>query len=383
LKGSLLDQEIPFLELKNLHQSLKEELMAVFSNAVDNAAFIGGPNLSEFEEKFAVFTQTKNAIGVSNGTDALRLAMIAMELPKGAKVITVPNTFIATCEAISQAQGSISFVDVDLNSGLMCLERLEEILRTSFADGPAGQRPAMILPVHLYGQCADMDGIQFLADKYELKVLEDAAQSHGATYKGRPAGSLAEAAAFSFYPGKNLGGCGDAGAVTTNNPQIAANVTMLRDHGQKEKYVHQLEGYNCRLDSIQAGFLTVKLNHILNWNEQRQIIAAHYDNAFLPLSNVRPIEINPYNVSSRHLYVVHVFDREGLLRHLKADGISAGLHYPIPLHLQPCYSHLNFNKNDFPNTEKLAKELISLPIFPGMSIAQADRVIASLKFFVN
>jgi len=378
-----LNQDIPFLELKGLHQSLKDELMAVFSKALDNAAFIGGANLSTFERNFAAFTKTKTAIGVSNGTDALRLAMIAMGLPPGAKVITVPNTFIATCEAITQAQGKISFVDVNVKTGLMCLERLGDFLKNSFATGPSDQRPAMILPVHLYGQCADMDGIRYLAEKYDLMVLEDAAQSHGATYKGRPAGSLAGAAAFSFYPGKNLGGCGDAGAVTTDDQQIATKVAMLRDHGQDEKYIHQLEGYNCRLDAIQAGFLNVKLNYVSRWNEQRQIIAAHYDDTFLTWPNVRPIEVDQHNVSSRHLYVIHISDRDGLMKHLKSDGIGAGLHYPIPLHLQPCYNHLDYTINDFPNAEKLAKELISLPIFPGMSIAQADRVIASLKAFLS
>lgn len=375
--------EIPFLDLKTPHRELKDELLAVVSEALDNAAFVGGQNLTQFESDFAAFTGASDAVGVASGTDALLLALVAMGIGRGSKVITVPNTFIATCEAISQAGAEIAFVDVDPETCLIDPDRLEDFLKEAFAKNAEGSRPAAIIPVHLYGQCADMDAILELAGRYGLKVLEDAAQAHGASYKGRYAGSLADAAAFSFYPGKNLGACGEGGAVTTSDPTIAQKVRMLRDHGQKKKYEHEIEGYNGRLDAIQAGFLNVKLRHLAPWNAQRRAIAERYDDAFGSIAAVRPVKVSADNIPARHLYVIHTERRDALANHLNKMGIGTGLHYPIPLHLQACYESLGYRAGQFPAAEKSAAELISLPLFPGMTDEQTDYVIDGVATFFH
>ncbi|MHB9073486.1 MAG: DegT/DnrJ/EryC1/StrS family aminotransferase [Desulfobaccales bacterium] len=374
---------IPFLDLIGLHSPLKDELMQVMSGAIDSAGFIGGHLVSGFEADFARYVRTQYAVGVGSGTDALRLALMALGIGEGARIITVPNTFIATTEAISQAGAQIDFVDVDGDTCLMDPNRLEDFLRDCFAKRTKAERPAAVVPVHLYGQCADMDAILVLANKYELKVLEDAAQAHGATYKGKAAGGLGDAAAFSFYPGKNLGALGEAGAVTTNNPAVAEKVRILRDHGQHTKYFHSLEGYNSRLDAIQAGFLRVKLPHLDDWNEKRRRIAAVYDQSFAEVDKVRPVKIAPGNISCYHLYVIRVQDRDALQVKLKEAGIMTGLHYPLPLHLQECYQPLGFGKGAFPQTEKVASELLSLPMFPSMRLEQAARVAQEVKKFVS
>jgi dTDP-4-amino-4,6-dideoxygalactose transaminase len=381
-EGDVLESPIvPFLDLPQQHRTLKQELLQVFASALDGAAFIGGSAVADFERDFACYTTTEYAIGVSNGTDALRLALLALGISAGSRVITVPNTFIATAAAISQAGCRIDFVDVDPNTCLMDPNRLEDLLRRRFASGPATDRPAAVVPVHLYGQCVDMDAIADLASRYGMKVLEDAAQAHGATWKGRRAGSLGDAAAFSFYPGKNLGACGDAGAVTTGDADVATRVRMLRDHGQQQKYVHILEGYNGRLDAIQAGFLRVKLRHLDAWNAKRRELARAYDEALASLSWLRPVGILPGNVSAYHLYVVHVPDREGLAAYLKDRGIATGMHYPLPLHLQKCYTRLGYNRGNFPNAEASAATLLSLPIFAEMEFGQLRHVVACIQDF--
>lgn len=348
---------------------------------MDEATFVGGPAVTEFETEFARFVGSEFAVGVASGTDALRLALIAMGIAPGARVVTVPNTFIATTEAISQAGGRFEFVDVDPDTCLMDSNRLEDHLKKRFRSAPSDAHPSAIVPVHLYGQCADMDAINDLARKYELLVLEDAAQAHGATYKGRSAGTLGDAAAFSFYAGKNLGACGEAGAVVTNNQEIADKVRMLRDHGQKSKYFHTLEGYNARLDALQAGILRVKLRYLPEWNAARREIAAFYDAAFAGSEWVRPIRVKPYNVSCYHVYVIHVPQRDALQVHLKALGIATGLHYPIPLHLQECYTYLNLGVGCFPHAERSASESLSLPIFPELGIERAQYVADAVKNF--
>lgn len=374
---------IPFLDLISQHSPLKDELMQVVSGAIDSAGFIGGPLVSGFEGDFARYVQTQYAIGVGSGTDALRLALLALGIRKGARVITVPNTFIATTEAISQAGASIDFVDVDEDTCLMDPGCLEDFLRDCFAKRPKSQRPVAVVPVHLYGQCADMDAIRGLANKYELKVLEDAAQAHGATYKGKSAGGLGDAAAFSFYPGKNLGALGEAGAVTTNYPEVADKVRILRDHGQRTKYFHSLEGYNSRLDAIQAGFLRVKLRRLDEWNEKRRRIAAIYDQSFDGIGGIRPVKILPYNHSCYHLYVIHVTQRDALKPWLEAKRIAIGLHYPLPLHLQECYRHLGYSPGSFPRAERSAAELLSLPIYPDLAEEQARRVAQEVLNFLH
>jgi dTDP-4-amino-4,6-dideoxygalactose transaminase len=373
---------IPFLDLIAQHSPLKDELMQVMSGAIDSAGFIGGPLVSGFEADFARYVRTQYAVGVGSGTDALRLALMALGIGGGARVITVPNTFIATTEAISQAGAQIDFVDVDGDTCLMDPNSLEDFLKDCFAKSKPAERPVAIVPVHLYGQCADMDAITALAKRYELKVLEDAAQAHGATYKGKSAGGLGDAAAFSFYPGKNLGALGEAGAVTTDDRAVAEKVQILRDHGQSTKYYHGVEGYNSRLDAIQAGFLRVKLPYLDEWNDQRRQIAAIYDQSFAGDDEVRPVRIAPGNVSCYHLYVIRVRERGALQAKLKESGIMTGLHYPLPLHLQECYTPLGFGKGAFPRAEKAASELLSLPMYPSMRLEQAARVAQKIKQFV-
>lgn len=370
---------IPFLDLPAQHAALKQDLMQVFSDALDSAGFVGGFVVKAFEEEFAAFVGAKYSVGVANGTDALRLALVAMGV-KGSRVVTVPNTFIATTEAISQVGAKIDFVDIDPETCLMDPNRLEEHLKRRFA-GPRVDWPSAIIPVHLYGQCADMDAVISLARQYNLLVLEDAAQAHGATYKGKSAGTMGDAAAFSFYPGKNLGACGEAGAVTTNDPAIAEKVATLRDHGQKTKYYHAVEGCNGRLDAIQAGFLRIKLPHLARWNALRQQVADVYNSEFGGVGWMRLAKVLPHNVSSCHLYVIHARQRDQLQEHLKKNGIATGLHYPLPLHLQECYAHLELKRGSFPEAERSADELLSLPMFPELGLDRAWQVIDSVLAF--
>ena len=371
---------IPFLDLPRQHAAIKQELMAVFSKALDSASFIGGPMVSGFEQAFARYVGAAHCVGMGSGTDALRLALLAMGIGPGDHVVTVPNTFIATTEAVSQTGATFEFVDIDPETCLMDANRLEDLLRLRSA-GSGGPRPTVALPVHLYGQTAEMQTLMDLAQRYGLKVLEDAAQAHGALHHGRPAGGLGHAAAFSFYAGKNLGACGEGGAVTTSDAALAERMSMLRDHGQSQKYRHQFEGYNARLDAIQAGILQVKLAHLDRWNEGRRRVAARYDAAFAELPWVRPVRVLPHNRSCYHLYVVHVPDRDGLREHLDREGIGTGLHYPIPLHLQPAYAAKGWGRGSFPHAERSAESLLSLPMFPEMTDAQVERVVRSIQHF--
>lgn len=373
-------ERVSFLDLKKQHAPLKDELMRIVSDAIDQASFIGGPEVLAFESEFANFSGTRFSVGVGSGTDALRFVLMAVGVGPGTRVVTVPNTFIATIEAISQTGAKFDLIDIDEDTCLIDMNQLEDFLRKSFS-GTQESRLIAVLPVHLYGQCADMDAINDLANRFELKVIEDAAQAHGARYKDRQAGNLGHAAAFSFYPGKNLGACGEAGAVTTNEQQIAEAVRMIRDHGQKTKYYHVIEGYNGRLDAIQAGFLRVKLRYLESWNEKRRIIASLYDNAFSKLDWVRTVRIASYNVSCYHLYVIRTKYRDALQAYLKERNVDTGLHYPVPVHLQKCYAHLGYQPGSFPHAEKSCNEILSLPIFPDLSIDQANYVINKITEF--
>jgi dTDP-4-amino-4,6-dideoxygalactose transaminase len=370
---------VPFVDLPRQHRALRDELLQVMEEALASAAFIGGAAVERFEREFATYVGAADAVGVSNGTDALRLALQAVGVQPGQSVITVPNTFVATAAAISQAGARPAFADIDPDTCLMDPNRLEDFLKRRFASGPKEGRPAAVVPVHLYGHCADLDAILPLAAKYGLKVIEDAAQAHGATCRGRAAGSMGDAGCFSFYPGKNLGACGDAGAVTVREAAVAARLRMLRDHGQRQKYVHEIEGYNNRLDAIQAGFLRVKLRRLDGWNEARRQVAACYDAAFAPLPAVRCVRSTPGNQSVYHLYVIHVAHRDVLLAGLRERGIIGGLHYPIPLHLQECYHRLGHRQGDFPCAEWSAAHLLSLPMYPEMVSDQVAAVIDAVK----
>ena len=390
---------IPFLDLITPHRELEEELTAVFRSAVKAAAFIGGPVVEAFEADFARFCGTEYCIGVGSGTDALRFALMAAGVKPGDTVITVPNTFIATTEAISQAGAIPDFVDVDERTSNMDPHKLGDYLEHNCRRDGLGGRPihrktgspvTAVIPVHLYGQPASMGPILELAEQHHLLVIEDACQAHGAEYLSpltphasrltwKKAGSLGLAAAFSFYPGKNLGACGEAGAVTTNDPQIAAHIRQLRDHGQAKKYYHDMEGYNGRLDAIMAGILQVKLVHLDQWNARRRACAARYAALLADLDGVMiPFE-DPNARSVYHLYVIRARERDRLQRHLTASGIGTGLHYPVPLHLQEAYRHRGYQPGDYPVAEHLARELLSLPMYPGLTEAQQEQVAAAIR----
>jgi dTDP-4-amino-4,6-dideoxygalactose transaminase len=373
--------KVPFLDLVAQHRELRPALLQVLADALEGAAFVGGENVEGFEREFAAFGAHRHVVAVANGTDALRIALQAMGVRPGDRVVTVPNTFIATTEAISQAGATFEFVDIDPATCLMDPNRLEEHLRTAFERREKKERPACVLPVHLYGQIADMDAIAALAARYELKVLEDAAQAHGARQKGRAAGALGGAATFSFYPAKNLGACGEAGAIATADAALAARARMLRDHGQSQKYRHDLEGANSRMDAIQAGFLRVKLAYLEAWNAARRRIAAHYDSAFAAMQGVTPVRVLPRNDSSRHLYVLHVERRDALREFLLERGVQTAMHYPVPLHLQECYRVLGVPAGTFPAAERSAARLVSLPLYAEMSDAQVRAVIDGVAEF--
>jgi dTDP-4-amino-4,6-dideoxygalactose transaminase len=391
--------KVPFLDLVAPHKELEDELLAVVKKAFSNAGFIGGPMVEEFEREFARFCGAPFCVGVNSGTDALRFAFMAAGVTPGDIIITVPHTFIATTEAISQAGGVIAFVDVHEQTYTLDPAKLREYIERScefdakagkLIERSSGRRVAGIVPVHLYGQMAEMDPIMELAEKYNLFVIEDACQGHGAEYFSRKAnawrkaGSIGKAAAFSFYPGKNLGACGEGGAITTCDETMALRMKIIRDHGQATKYYHHIEGYNGRLDSIQAGWLSVKLRHLAKWNESRRQLAHRYHELFADAQDslVLPVEAS-WTKGVYHLYVVRVPDREALQAALGEAGIGTGIHYPIPLHLQRAYQHLGYKKGAFPVTERVASEIVSLPMFPQLDHDQQDLVVEKVKEFFD
>ncbi|MGA1826131.1 MAG: DegT/DnrJ/EryC1/StrS family aminotransferase [bacterium] len=349
---------VPFMDLKTVHQRLKKEILAAWEEILETAYFVGGPHVEAFEQEFAASCGAEYAVAVSTGTDALRLAMIALGVKPGDEVITAPNTFIATTEAITQAGGKPVFVDINPQTYNIDVTKIDSAITKNTVG---------IVPIHLYGQPADMTPILEIAGKRNLWVLEDACQAHLAEYRGKRAGSLGHAAAFSFYPGKNLGSCGEGGAVTTNDSTVARTIKMLRDHGQVKKYYHDMEGYNARLSALQCAALRIKLKHLPAWTEARRQNAQQYNEYLHDIPGIKiplvPCWINPV----WHLYVVLLENRDEIQRRLNDMGIATGLHYPIPLHLQKAYAHLGFSEGDYPVTESCAKRLLSLPMFPGLS----------------
>lgn len=388
---------IPFLDLVTPHMELKEELNEVFNSALSTAGFIGGPMVQGFESDFAKFCGAEHCVGVGSGTDALRFAFMAAGLGPGDAVVTVPHTFIATTEAISQCGARPVFVDIDeatYNMDPAGLRRyLEQDCRRDsgrLIDQRTGLRVTAVVPVHLYGQTADMDPILETAREFGLQVFEDSCQAHGAEYfsrkenRWRIAGSMGRAAAFSFYPGKNLGACGEAGAITTDDEELAQKMRMIRDHGQRQKYYHQVEGYNGRLDSIQAGILRVKLRRLGEWTVGRQEAARRYRELLADAGPAIALPVEPeWTRAVYHLYVIRIAERDELMKHLGASGIGTGIHYPIPLHLQDAYRDLGYSEGDFPVTERVAREIVSLPMFPGLTAEQQERVAAGVKTFVT
>jgi dTDP-4-amino-4,6-dideoxygalactose transaminase len=387
--------KVPFLDLNSLHRELEDELIQVFRGTLKSSGFVGGPEVQQFEAEFAQFCDTDYCVGVSSGTDALRFALMASGVASGDVVVTVPNTFIATAEAISQAGALPRFVDIDEGTYNMDVARLADYLENRclwdgrsgrLLDKETGKVVKAIVPVHLYGQPADMDPILAIAERYGLIVIEDACQAHGAMYFSRKesrwmkAGSMGKAAAFSFYPGKNLGACGEGGAVTTDDPELAQKVRMLRDHGQAKKYYHEMEGYNGRLDAIQAGILRIKLKFLPEWNEKRREAASRYNDR---LEAAEPSVIRPYEPAwvnaIYHLFVVRVPNRSEMIDLLSQAGVGTGIHYPVPLHLQKAYIHLGYREGSFPVAEEVASEILSLPMFPGITSEQQEFVVTRLR----
>lgn len=389
--------DIPFLDLVTPHLELKQELTDIFHRALHTAGFIGGAMVEEFEDAFALFCDARHSIAASSGTDALRFAFMACGVNQGDVVVTVPHTFIATTEAISQAGAFPEFVDIDEMTYNMSVAKLREYLEEQCTQNEfkqlislkSGRPVTAVVPVHLYGQMADMDSISTLAEQYGLTVIEDACQAHGAEYFSKKlnrwmkAGSMGKAAAFSFYPGKNLGACGEAGAVTTNDSIVAGKIKMLRDHGQTKKYHHDVEGYNGRLDAIQAGLLHAKLAHLAKWNAQRRDRADEYNRILASNKSITLPYEPPWSRAVYHLYVIRANERDGLMNHLKAAGIGTGIHYPIPLHQQKAYASLNYGPTDFPAATKAAAEIVSLPMFPQLAPDQQARVAHQIQVFTS
>lgn len=385
---------VPFLDLVSPHRELEDELAGAVMSILRSAAFVGGSAVERFEEEYAAFCGVPHCVGVGSGTDALRFALTATGVGDGDVVVTVPNTFAATVEAIIQVGATPRFVDADPETFNMSSVALAQYLTEECDRTVNGlidrrtQRPVRsIVPVHLYGQMCDMNAIMALAEEYGLRVVEDACQAHGSAYMSREgfwkrAGAVSAAAAFSFYPGKNLGACGEAGAVTTSDEKVAARARMLRDHGQSRKYHHQIVGYNGRLDGIQAAVLRVKLAHLERWNTARREAARRYDAWFTETDHVRVIAEPAWSRGVYHLYVVCVPYRNQLQDSLSDSGIGTGLHYPVPLHLQEAYAHLGYREGDFPVAEDQARKLLSLPMYPQLRAEQQERVAqAILDFF--
>jgi dTDP-4-amino-4,6-dideoxygalactose transaminase len=368
---------VPFVDLKAQARELHDEFDAALWSVIDRAAYTLGPELKEFEAAFAALCGCKCAVGVSSGTDAVKLALLAADVGPGDEVFVPANTFIATAEAVSHIGAVPVFVD--------CLEETA-LIDPAALEAAAAQHEGIataVIPVHLYGQPCDMDAIQEVADRHGLAVVEDACQAHGALYKGRPCGSLGVAAAFSFYPGKNLGALGDGGAVTTNRPEVAERLRLLRNHGQADKYTHTVIGYCDRLHNLQAALLNVKLARLAGWNEARRAAAQRYSGTLQAIAGVRPVGTSDDATPVFHLYVVRLLGRDAAFRdavreRLAEAGVESGIHYPVPLHLQPAYAHLGYRPGDFPVAERLAAEILSLPMFPEITEEQQDHVVAAL-----
>jgi len=363
--------QVQFVDLKAQYQTIKPEIDQAIQNVVSNTAFILGKAVSDFEQKFANYCEVKHCIGVNSGTSALILALQALGIGKGDKVITAANTFIATAEAISLVGATPVFVDVEEKNYNLDPTKLKKAIT---------KKIRAIIPVHLYGQPADMDPIIKIAEEKGIPVIEDACQAHGALYNGKKTGSWGVMGCFSFYPGKNLGAYGEGGAVTTNDDQLAEKIKMLRDHGSSKKYLHEYIGNNCRLEGIQGAVLSVKLNHLDQWNESRRRNAGLY-RKYLEDSSVKLPEEMPYAKHVYHLFVVQVKDREKLIDFLKDKGIFTGIHYPIPNHLQNAYSFLGYQKGSFPVTEECSEEILSLPMFAELTEEQIKYTADCIKEF--
>ncbi len=367
--------QIPLVDLKAQYARIKPEIDAAMQRVVENTAFIMGKEVKAFEDGFAAYQGVKHAIGVSSGTDAIFLALAALGIGPGDEVITVAHTFIATAEPIVHLGAKPVFVDIDPQTYNLDPALLEAAITP---------RTKAIMPVHLYGQFADMQPILDIAQRHNLPVIEDAAQAHGAEYQGKRAGSWGIAACFSFYPGKNLGAYGDAGAVVTNDDALAKKIAMLRNHGRTTKYEHDMIGYGDRLDALQAAVLAAKLPHLEAWNDARRTHADYYDAALAGLPGVVIPQRLPDARHVYHLYVIRVQgNRDALIEHLKTQGVDAGIHYPVPLHVQPAMRFLGYNAGDFPHSEAAAASIVSLPMYPELTPEQRSYVVEALAEWVG
>jgi dTDP-4-amino-4,6-dideoxygalactose transaminase len=364
---------IPFVDLRAQYLGIKNEVDAAIQGVLDSCQFTLGTEVAAFEQEFAAFSGSVHGIGVNTGTSALHMALLAAGIGRGDEVITVPFTFVATASAIDYTGATPVFVDIDPATFTMDPARLEAAITP---------RTKAIIPVHLYGQCADMDPILAIAKKHGLVVVEDACQAHGAEYKGRRAGSMGDLGCFSFYPGKNLGAAGEGGLVTTANPELARTVRMLRDWGAERKYHHVLKGYNFRMEGIQGAVLRVKLRHLEAWTEARRAAAARYDR-MLPVQGILVPRQMPKSRHVYHIYAVRTSERVALQAALSAAGIQTGIHYPFPVHLLPAFSDLGCKAGDFPHAEKAAREVLSLPMFPELTEMQSAEVAAAVHAFVE
>ena len=366
--------KVPFLDLKGQYESIRWDIAAAIQQVLDKTAFAGGPFVAQFEEEFAAFCGTKKSIGVASGTEALWFPLLALGVGPGDEVITVPDTFIATAEAITYCGAKPVFVDVDPGTCNMDPAKIEAAITP---------KTKAIIPVHLFGQTADMDPILAIASKHKLFVIEDACQAHGAEYKGRKAGTMGIAGAFSFYPGKNLGAYGEAGGIVTNDEALDKKMRMLRDHGQEKKYYHGCIGWNGRMDGLQGAILSVKLKRLPVWTEARRAHAKAYDAALAGAAGINVVKEASYGKHVYHLYVVRVKDRDAVIDALGKKEISCGIHYPVPLHLQDAYKSLGYAKGAFPAAEKAASEFVSLPMFPELTDEQIAFVAQELKAVVK
>lgn len=362
---------IPFLDIKAQYQSIKGEIDAAVLGVLASGQYVLGEEVLRFEQEFADYCNVKHAIAVNTGTSALHLALLAAGIGPGDEVITVPFTFVATVSAICYTGARPVFVDVEPVTLTMDPAEIEAKITP---------RTKAIIPVHIYGQMADMDAIKAIADHHRIPVIEDACQAHGAQYKGQRAGSIGVSGCFSFYPGKNLGACGEGGLVVTNNDEQAKTMRMLRDWGQEQRYHHLLKGFNYRMDAIQGAILRVKLRHLEAWTEARRTHARRYSSLLAGSPHLKiPVE----TADRRHVYHVYAIrsrDRDGLQRVLSADGVPSGLHYPIPVHLQKAHADLGYQAGDFPVSEAAAREVLSLPIYPEMPSQHIDQVAAALEY---
>jgi dTDP-4-amino-4,6-dideoxygalactose transaminase len=354
--------------LKAQYRSIKPEIDAAIARVLESSQFVLGEAVASFERDFAAYCGTDHAIAVNSGTSALHLSLLAASIGAGDEVITTPFTFVATVAAILYTGARPVLVDIDPNNFNIDPAKIERAI---------SPRTKAVMPVHLYGQPADMDPILEVAKRHNLIVIEDAAQAHGAQYKGRVVGSIGELGCFSFYPGKNLGAYGEGGAVTTSNPEYARTIRMLRDWGAEKKYEHLLKGYNYRMEGLQGAVLGVKLKHLESWTAARRAHALRYTELLAGSGVTTPVEM-PYAGHVWHVYTVRTAERDELQQALSAAGVQTGIHYPIPVHLQPAYADLGYRAGDFPHAEAAAKQVLSLPMFPEMTEAQMQEVVAAV-----